>query len=205
MNQEMPTFDVSSIPAEFSPLNPFDGQTSAKTYAGDDKLFVQFRTDAVMNPSKSTTAGRPIFDDIDMIIIRTPGSQLTSIVAPVKHYMQRFGEKYNKWKATQEQAISGTPLELFPTMFNKPSMVAELKAMNVYTVEQLAGLSDAGKQKLMGGFELCKRAADWLVHSKTETEDAEKEALKHQVADMQKQLDALSTKSVPTGAVPKEK
>lgn len=194
MNQEMPTFDVSEIPNEFNPLtSPLDQRAQA---GGDEKLFVQFDTQAIMNPSKSTQAGRPIYDDVDMIIIRTPGSQLTSVVAPVKRYMDRFGAKYRAWKEGQKEVMSGTPLETFPYFFGKPSGVAELKAINVHTVEQLAELSDAGKQRIMGGFELCKRAQDWLKKTDLAAADAEKEALKQQLAEMAEQLKALTAPKV---------
>ena len=190
VNQEMPTFDVSSIPGEFNPLTaPLDQQ---KVTDGDDKLFVQFETRPVMNPSESTKAGRPIYDDVDMIIIRTPGSQLTSVISPVKHYMNRFGAKYRKWKDGQKEAVTGTPLENFPFFFGKPSMVAELKAINVYTVEQLATLPDSGKQKFMGGHELCKRAQDWLAKTESDAEDSEKDALKQRLAELEAKLAQLA-------------
>lgn len=182
-------FDITSIPMEFNPLATLDN--TDRSTQGDDRLFVQFRTDAVLNPAKSTKEGRPIYDDVDMIIIRTPGSQLTSIVAPVKHYMDRFGDKYNKWKVTREQAVSGTPLEAFPLLLNKPSLIAELKAINVFTVEQLATLSDVSKQHIMGAHELSRRAADWIVLSKNQADVAEKAELQSQVAAMQAQIAEL--------------
>jgi len=182
-------FDITSIPMEFNPLATLDN--TDRSTQGDDRLFVQFRTDAVLNPAKSTKEGRPIYDDVDMIIIRTPGSQLTSVVAPVKHYMDRFGDKYRKWKTTREQAVSGTPLEAFPLLLNKPSLIAELKAINVYTVEQLATLSDGSKHHIMGAHELSRRAADWIVLSKNQADVAEKAELQSQVAAMQAQIAEL--------------
>jgi hypothetical protein len=188
MNQnEMPTFDVSSIPQEFSPLNVLDGGNSEQLYAGDDKLYVTFATVAVLNPHKSTLAGRPIHDDIDQVTIRTPGSQLTSIVSDIKYYMGRpvIAAKYRSWKSGQMQAASGTPLENFPFLFIKPSLIAELKYRNIFTVEQLAGLTDTGKQSIMGGHELCKQAADWIAKTKGETEDSEKKALLERIAALE--------------------
>jgi len=200
---EMPTFDVSSIPQEFSPLRNLDDVDNSQLYAKDDKLFIKFHTQAVLHPANSTKAGRPIYDDVDMITIRTPGSQLTSIVSPVKYYMDRFGDKYRLWKSSQLEAASGTPLENFPFLFTKPSMIAELKYRNIFTVEQLADLSDTGKQSIMGGHELCKRAADWLEHSLFAAEDAEKAELKQQLVTMQAQLALLMSQGVPqTGSLP---
>jgi len=189
MNQnEMPTFDVSSIPQEFSPLRNLDDVDNTQLYANDDKLFVKFHTQAVLHPADSTKAGRPIYNDVDMITIRTPGSQLTSIVAPVKYYMDRFGDKYRLWKSSQMEAASGTPLENFPFLFTKPSLIAELKYRNIFTVEQLAELTDTGKQSIMGGHELCKRAADWINKTAEDAEDSEKAELKARLASMETQM-----------------
>lgn len=208
MNQnEMPTFDVSSIPQEFSPLNTLDGGDNSQLYEKDDKLFVKFHTQAVLHPAKSTQAGRPIYDDVDMITIRTPGSQLTSIVSPVKYYMDRFGDKYRLWKSSQAEAASGTPLENFPFLFTKPSMIAELKYRNIFTVEQLAELSDTGKQSIMGGHELCKRAADWIAKTADDAEDAEKEELKAKLAKMEEQMALLMADKLadkPAASPPKK-
>jgi dsDNA-binding SOS-regulon protein len=201
MNQnEMPTFDVSSIPQEFSPFLTLDTANEDSLYKDDGKLFIQFRTEAVLHPADSTRAGRPIYNDVDMIIIRTPGSQLTSIVAPVKYYMHRFGDKYRLWKAGQEEAASGTPLENFPFLFTKPSLIAELKYRNIFTVEQLATLTDSAKQSVMGGHELCKKAADWITKTASDVEDAEKEELKAKLARMEQQMALLMAQQpVPGG------
>jgi hypothetical protein len=192
MNQnEMSTFDVSSIPSEFSPLRNLDDVDNSQLYEKDDKLYVKFHTEAVLHPANSTKAGRPIYNDVDMITIRTPGSQLTSIVSPVKYYMDRFGAKYREWKSSQMEAASGTPLGNFPFLFTKPSLIAELKYRNIFTVEQLAELSDTGKQSIMGGHELCKRASMWLEQTLFAAEDAEKAELKQQLATMQAQMAIL--------------
>ena len=201
MNQEMPTFDVSSIPQEFSPLKNTlgDGPNSNST-DGDEKLYVQFHTQAVLNPAASTKAGRPIYDDIDMITVRTPGSQLTSIVDHAKRYTQGrpvLAEKYKAWKSGQMESAGGTPLENFPFLFTKPSLIAELKYRNIYTVEQLASLSDTGKQSIMGGHELCKLAEDWIVKTAGDADDAEKVEMKAKMAAMQAQLAALTAEPKP--------
>ena len=205
MNQnEMPTFDVSSIPQEFSPLRTLDGGDTTQLYEKDDKLYIKFHTEAVLHPAKSTQAGRPIYDDVDMITIRTPGSQLTSIVAPVKYYMDRFGAKYRDWKSSQLQAASGTPLENFPFLFTKPSLIAELKYRNIFTVEQLAELTDSGKQAIMGGHELCKRAAQWLEQTLLNAEDAEKAELKQKLANMEAQMAMLMANQMRDSQVKNE-
>ena len=94
----------------------------------------------------------------------------------------------------------GTPLENFPFTFAKPSLIAELKYRNIFTVEQLATLSDSGKQSIMGGHELCAKAAEWLKQTAADAVDDEKEAMKKQLAEMAEQLKALTAKTPPPTA-----
>ena len=185
-------FDPSMIPTQFSPYEELD--TNQNRFAGDDRLFVKFHTEAVMNPFKSTQAGRQVFDEVDMVTIRTPGSQLTSVVAPMKgEYLARFRKQYENWKATKENIMSGTPLESFPFLLHKPGLVAELKAMHIHTVEQLANIPDDAKGKIMGGYEISKRAAEW-INATTGTDATvakmakENDDLKAQMAVMQEQM-----------------
>lgn len=200
MNQEMPTFDISSIPQEFSPLNATLGNdSSSKLYDDDERLYVTFKTEPVLNPSASTKAGRPIYDDVDMITIHSPGSKLTSIVDHAKRYTQGrpiLAAKYRDWKSGQVASAGGTPLENFPFLFTKPSMIAELKYRNIFTVEQLATLPDSGKQTIMGGHELSQKAADWIASTAANAVDEEKEALKKRLAEMEEKIAKLSVPSL---------
>ena len=195
MNQEMPTFDISSIPQDFNPLQQLGNGPDTKLYDGDERLYVTFKTEPVLNPSASTKAGRPIYDDIDMITIHAPGSKLTSIVDHAKRYTQGrpiLAAKYRDWKSGQVEAAGGTPLENFPFLFTKPSMIAELKYRNIFTVEQLATLPDSGKQTIMGGHELSQKAADWIASTAANAADEEKEVLKKRLADMEVMIAKLA-------------
>ncbi len=191
------------IPDEFNPLAnaTLDGDMNAARWRNDDKLTVRFRRDAILNPRKSTEAGRAVFDEVDFITIWTPGSQLTVIDAPVKsgYYLQRFGARYDAWKRGMEEASSGTPLEHFPFLFNKVSLLAELKAMHILSVEQLANLPDSAMTRIMGGYELRKQASEWLTKSKADAEDAEKVALRKRVEEMETQIRVLvNSKGLPS-------
>jgi hypothetical protein len=191
-------FVMPDIDPRFDPLATLDNSQTANRYALDHKLFVSFYTKPVLNPIKSTEAGRQVFDEKDYIRIMTPGSQLSVIDTPINsgNYMERFGDKYRKWKAGQAELISGTPIDAFPFLLGRVALVAELKAMGVHTVEQLAGLPDSAMHSLMGGNELRKRAADWL--DQTTGTDAqvskiakENDDLKAQMAAMQEQMKQL--------------
>jgi hypothetical protein len=68
-------------------------------------------------------------------------------------------------------------------------MIAELKAMNIQTVEQLAELPDTYTQKIMGGIELRKRAQEYM--EATSGHDAKLQALEVQNAELMARLAAL--------------
>ena len=201
-------FEMPDIDPRFNPLSTLDNSQTQNRYGSDHKLFVTFYSKPVMNPLKSTEAGRPVFDQKDYIKIMTPGGQLCTIDAPMSdgNYMERFGDRYRKWKSGQEEIMSGTPIESFPYLLGKVALVAELQAMHIHTVEQLAGLPDIAKQKIMGGIELCARAADW-INQTTGTDAqvsklaAENDKLKAQMDSMQKTLEMMAAKPAP--AAPK--
>ena len=202
---------MPDIDPEFDPLKTLDSNVGDARWKSDSKLFVKFSRRPVLNPHKSTEAGRAIFDEKDFITIWTPGSQLTVIDTPITDgfYLQRFGDRYKQWLAGVEEASSGTPLDLFPFLANKVGLVAELKAMHIHTVEQLATLSDAGTSKLMGGMELREKASKWLAKSSSDAADAEKEQLKAQLAQLQEQMIKLMSakagdKPAPATAKSKE-
>jgi len=172
-----------------------DDQIAQNRWAKDDKLFVKFYTKPLMNPRKSTDAGRPIYDEVDYITIRTPGSQLSVIESRVvgTKYEKRFAKQYAAWRANRQDVISGTPLEAFPFLMPKIGLMAELKAININTVEQLAGISDIASQSIMGGYDLRKRAQEW-IESTTGTDaklakmEADNAALLRKLAEIESQL-----------------
>jgi len=131
----------------------------------DDALVVVFKTRAEKNPTKSDAAGRDIYDDVEICEIRIPGSKDIRHPFPteVSHwevdpqtggqrkvtYAERFSYQYQQFKAKAVQTKSGTPLEIIK--FLTEARKAELRAMNVYTVEQLAGM-DGQELKNLGPY-----------------------------------------------------
>jgi hypothetical protein len=197
-------FELPEIDPRFDPLATLDNSQSVNLYASDHKLFVSFYTKPVMNPLKSTEAGRQVFDELDYIRIMTPGSQLTINDTPVtdNNYLSRFGERYKKWKSGQEELLSGTPLDAFPWLIGKVGLLAELRALNIHTVEQLSTLPDSAMHNMMGGIELRKRAADWLdqttgTDAKVAKMSKDNDDLKAQLAAMQDQMKQLMAAKAP--------
>lgn len=75
---------------------------------------------------------------------------------------KRFGTAYEAWKKGQEPSGSGTPLEQWPLI--DVAMIAAFKAAHVYTVQDLAGLSDSALDQNIrrGGREWRAKAQMWI-------------------------------------------
>jgi hypothetical protein len=173
---------------------------------------LRFFIEPIENKSKSAEAGRPIYDNVEMISIINPGSKDEFIKKVDANAKSRFGPQYEHWKKTQEQPCEGTPLDMVP--FLNPGQVRELKALNVPTLEHLANLHDGAIQKIgMGGMELKRKAEAYLKaagdHAATSRLAAENESLKADIAAMKSQIaqvnqryEAVMAGTVPVAAAP---
>ena len=163
----------------------------------DDELVVLFKHLAQPNELKSLEAGRPIFDEIEVCEIRSGGSKDVK-VAPATYftrwiddpltgqqrkqsYAERFAYQYRQFKAQASQTKSGTPLEHAP--FLSEGRRAELRAQNVYTVEQLAAIEGAELKNLgPGGRDMKNAAMEYITEGQSLAPNkkmlAELEALK---------------------------
>ena len=138
-------------------------------FAGDAKLYVVFFMQAVKNGGKSEAEGRPIYDDVPHVKIHIPGDKNNVVTEPVtEEYKQRFPAQWDKFQKQLSQSPEGTLLEQWPLLTT--GQVHELKAVNVMTVEQLAGMSDANVARFMGGYELRRKAETFLKVAKNTAE-----------------------------------
>ncbi len=138
---------------------------AAEQNDADKKLLVAFFKDTIKNETKSIEAGRPIFDEIDLIKIITPGSRDSFVGDATPEYQQRFLQQWTRYKAGRDQEIgNGTPLQMLPWI--TVSQLAEFRAVGVYTVEHLVGMADAISQKFMGHHQLKQRAQAYLDAAK---------------------------------------
>lgn len=160
----------------------------------DMQLAVEFFNKPVEIPRKSKEQGRPIFEDRAYIRIRFPADSKRELVAPahemhyVSHakqqmtYAERFKANYDAWMADHAaEFLEGTPLA--EATFLTEAKRAELRALNVKTVEQLAGLPQSSMRKLgMGGQALVQQAQDYLKRAEGV---GEIEALKARIAELE--------------------
>jgi len=148
----------------------------------DDVLVALFKNHASLNNAKSVEAGRPIFDDIEVVEIRAPGAKDFKVfpATAFSHwetdfhtgeqskvtYAERFRHQYQQFKAKEAQTKSGTPLEYAP--FMSVGKCAEMRAQNIYTVEALAAIDGAELKNLgAGGRELKNAAMEYMAEAKS--------------------------------------
>jgi len=139
-----------------------------------------FKTIAMKNPSKTTAAGRPIFDDVEVVEIRFAGSRDVYVFHSTEFshfeddeetgervkvsYAERWPKQYQQFKAKLAQTKEGTPLDYLP--FLTEGKRAELRALSIYTAEALAELEGQPLKNLgMGGRDLKNLATDYLASS----------------------------------------
>ena len=142
-----------------------------------DLVVPHFKTTTKKNERKSLEAGRPIFDEIEVVEVRLAGNNLVRPVFPAHDvwtkrqnafgewedvtYAQRWPEQYKKFKEGKTQTVSGTPLDELP--FLSAGKLYELKAPEIYTAEALAELDGNALKTLgQGGRELKNQAQAYL-------------------------------------------
>lgn len=172
----------------------------------DKRLFVQFYMEPVKNAVKSAAEGRPIFDEVPMVKIITPGSRDVMVTRANAQYQQRFPRQWEAFQRNIAQTVDGTPLEQVP--FLTVSQVAELKALNVLSLEQLAGLSDAVLHRFMGAQKMKQQAQTYLDAAKSAAPMtqlmAELEKRDAQIAALQQQVEQLVAAKKATAEPPKK-
>ena len=167
----------------------------------DLTLGVEFFVKPVENLRKTREEGRRIFEEREYVRIRFPADNKRELVAPANEmhyvparktqmtYAERFAASYQAFKDQNLEFVEGTPL--VHARFISTAKAAELAALNVRTVEQLAGLPTQAMRKLgMGGGDLVREAQEYLQgaasHKQVDDLQREIEELKAQLAGQQK-------------------
>ena len=148
----------------------------------DENLVVTFKYLPMENAAESLKEGRPIFEDVEVCEIRAPGMKDMKVFPAhfFSHwitdpftggqrqisYAERFKHQYRQFKEHAAQTKTGTPLDY--AKFLTDARRAELRAMNVYTVEALAAVEGSELKNLgMGGRDMKNQAIAWLEETKS--------------------------------------
>lgn len=157
----------------------------------------QFKAERVMLRDQfDENTGLPKYTTVETVIFLIPGDKTSAPAKKVTPEIKRvWADEYNAWKRGGEQASmegNGLPLRLWPHI--PKEVAAGLIHANIYTVEQLAALSDSQTQ-IKGTIGLRKyrdMAAAFLDSSKAAAPiaklSAENEAQQRQISLLQDQL-----------------
>lgn len=172
-------------------------------------VHAKFFKHPVLHANKSKEAGRQIFVEKDYIHITVAGMDKQDTIRPViDPDKARFPEEWRRYEAGGEQKREGTPIRQWPQI--TPHQANALEQCNVWTVEDMATLSDAGLAEVgMGARQLQADARKYLSgaqtavdHSKyeeliaaNETKDAQIAALQKQLADLASQVAKLAVRA----------
>lgn len=145
---------------------------------------------------QSAKQGRAVYVDEVMCEVRIPADNGRRPVFPAEAvwkkvqgrpitYRERFPKAWDAFKRGEAPLVEGTPIEVMPLT---PAKKAELKALAIYSVEQLAALdSEAMKRMGSGGRDLVEQAKTFLKSQdiKPQVLAAENEELKRRIAALE--------------------
>lgn len=161
------------------------------------------------NKIKSAEAGRPIFDEHEMVEINLAGDKQNRPHFPAhevtvtydaqtqqedrRTWAERYPNEYRAFKTQSGPHIEGTPLVQWPILTR--AQVAELGAIDIFTVEQIADmnarnrqvLGPAAHQLIAQAKAYIERAREGASDNRLASENAELKAeLERMKADMEK-------------------
>lgn len=159
-----------------------------------DHVIPSFYPRAVPNKRKSDEEGRAVYDEVDYVKILVPGDNKNMIDRRVKEEdKRRWPQRWKEYQEKRDPQLSGTPLKEWPYLTT--SRVAELENINIFTVEQLASLSDDHLPKLgPGARDLVKRAGQFLQGDDSTVKElrADNQALQDRVQELEAQLETAN-------------
>jgi len=124
-----------------TPMIHKSGNALHVSHGDDSGLHVEFHTELEHMGFKSEQEGRPVYEEVPFIKIMFPGNKTTSVYRrATDDDKQRFPKHWEVFERQGKQVVTGQPIEEWGPI--SKSMAATLKAMNIFTVEQLAGAPD---------------------------------------------------------------
>lgn len=177
---------------------PLKNGSFTRTYGAPSSggVWPRFFLDTVQDMVATERSGRPIYYEVERVELNTPGNPYSKPVKEVtEEIRQRWPEEYARFKAGNETAVSGTPVEQLP--FLKKNQVLELKALGFMTVEHLAGMTEHAIQKTPMGRRLKELAEAYLDDAKAMAlvtkAQAESDSKDKRIAELELRLETLNS------------
>lgn len=163
-----------------------------------DGSALRFYEEAARNNFVSDKLGRPIYDQVAMVEVISPGnnsfpvfeierifSDEAGIPPRQSMYYARFETEYKAWKTGNIDAdMRGTPIDQWPAI--DKTMAASLREARIFTVEGLANLPDE-KLRVIGPGGLAWRAKA-IAYLQEAAGNAPSEALAAENAQLRQEL-----------------
>lgn len=170
-------------------------QQALASHQATTRNYVKFYPKWKKNNFLSNKEGKEIGEYRDYVMIICPGQPKSEVHREVRDEDKReYRGEWTAYKEGKEQRISGTPVELLPGL--EQSRADSLKAIYIYTIEQLADVSESAKHAMgMGANELVNRAKGYLQKN-----SAEVAALKQENTELRKIVETMQAQIAALGA-----
>lgn len=208
---------MENLAAAKLPPNPKNGTMAS--FGDDNGVHAVFDDEYVRNEYRSDMEGRTILDHFYSIELQWPGDNTKTFKYrfPItqaekgNHWTQRFSRQWDAFRSSKEQTPDGMPIEMWPPLDKK--RVYELKAAKIFTVEQIASLTDmTGPVALGMEWRKTRDMATAFLNPSASVAQVSKlsrenEDLKSQMEGLQQQLSSLmnNVSVVPKKRGPKPK
>lgn len=187
--------DVENDVGSFTDTLMLQGNVSA----ADARLRVVFEETEIEDTAATLKEGRPIFKTKHIGHVYVPGDKDNVVTFDAERMdrdqIRRFGAKYREWKQTRENKVEGTLLRECGGLMSR-ARAREYEALHIFTVEQLAALSDTNIRNLRGAIAERQKAKDFLSaaagRAPLQEARAENEKLKAQLSALTEQVGQLT-------------
>lgn len=184
------------------------GRGGVASFGTDNALHFVWKMGAVELTNESERAGRKIFADVETCEIHYPGHRdvLIKTFNPKKatnktelsdflRMHPKAAALYREWKNESSHSSQGTPVGEWFALSEAER--AELRAMNIFTVEQVADASDLTCQTMGPKGREWRTKAQAMIESAKETAAAQRFAAENQ--RLREDLDLLRTQVTALG------
>ena len=186
---------------------------STSLAANEARNYPRFFLETVRDDHSSRHHGREIFREEERVEIIMPGNPYTRpIMRVTEEHRQAWPKQYEAFKAGQEIATEGTPLEAWARV--QPKQLHELKALGFRTVEHIAIMDDQAAGRVgTGGQELRRVAKAFLndaarmatverLAAENDAKNAEIEDLRLKLHGLEQTMERIAASKEPAAAPP---
>jgi hypothetical protein len=186
---------------------------STSLAASEVRNYPRFFLETVRDDHSSRHHGREIFREEERVEIIMPGNPYTRpIMRVTEEHRQAWPKQYEAFKAGQEIAAEGTPLEAWARV--RPKQLHELKALGFRTIEQIAMMDDQAAGRVgTGGQELRRVAKAFLndaarmvaverLAAENDAKNAEIEDLRLKLHGLEQTMERIAASKEPAAAPP---